>query len=109
MNRIKTLIELCQDQNQKILILTTITSSLQKITPKSQIKNLGFEIKAKDMISIDDMIGFLVNNGYARNSTANDIGEFAVRGNIIDVIIYGELQMDDDLIGFRFDFFGIWD
>ncbi|MDA7705618.1 transcription-repair coupling factor [Rickettsiales bacterium] len=100
------MIEISQNQNQQIVILTTANSVLQKITPKNDITNLGFEINQGNKIATDKMIEFLSNNGYKRMGTANDIGEFAVRGNIIDVIIYSKLQKNDDLIGYRFDFFG---
>ena len=104
--RIKTLIEISQNRDQKNLIITTVNSVLQKITPKDQIIDLGFEIKKGDSVPTDKMVKFLDNNGYKRMGTANDIGEFAVRGNIIDVVIYSKLQRSDDLIGYRFDFFG---
>lgn len=104
--RIKTLIEITQNQDQKILVITTVNSVLQKLSPKNQISNMGFEIKEKNSIPIEKMINFLSDNGYKRIGTANDIGDFAVRGNIIDVIIYSKLQKNDDLIGYRFDFFG---
>jgi transcription-repair coupling factor (superfamily II helicase) len=104
--RIKTLIEISQNRDQKTLIITTVNSVLQKITPKDQIIDLGFEIKKGDSVPTDKMVKFLDNNGYKRMGTANDIGEFAVRGNIIDVVIYSKLQRSDDLIGYRFDFFG---
>lgn len=105
-NRIKTLIKISQKREEKTVILTTINAILQKITPKNAVNNLGFEINQGDSVATDKMIQFLSDNGYKRMGTANDIGEFAVRGNIIDVIIYSKLQREDDLIGYRFDFFG---
>lgn len=110
-NRIRTLKTISQKLQTKTLIITTINAILQKIIAKSNIAHLGFEIKEKDIIKSDDLVSFLIDNGYKRMTTASDIGEFAVRGNIIDVIIYdklqdNKLQNDDDIIGFRFDFFG---
>ena len=90
----------------KTLIITTANSALQKTIPINLIKNLGFGIAVGDEIKVEDLTNYLVGNGYVRSPVANSVGEFAVRGSIIDIIIPSSYQKEDDLIGYRLDFFG---
>jgi transcription-repair coupling factor (superfamily II helicase) len=96
------------NSDKKILIITTINAVLQKTVPLSLIKNLGFKIEAGDEVSIDLLAQSLIDNGFSRQSIANNISEFAIRGNIVDIITAhnNSWQMADDLIGYRLDFFG---
>jgi transcription-repair coupling factor (superfamily II helicase) len=95
--------------SKKILVISTINAVLQKTIPLSLIKNLGFKIEEGEEISIDHLANFLIDNGFSRNSIANTIFEFAIRGNIVDIITSHHnkfLQNSEDLIGYRLDFFG---
>lgn len=91
--------------NKKILVITTINAVLQKTIPLNLVKNLGFQIEVGDEISIDLLASSLIDNGFTRSGIASDISEFAVRGNIVDIITSNN-QIADDLIGYRLDFFG---
>ena len=104
--RVKAFSALAKRSDQKTLIITTANSALQKTIPVNLIKNLGFGIAVGDEVKIEDLTGYLVSNGYSRSSVANSVGEFAVRGSIVDIIIPSSYQRDDDLIGYRLDFFG---
>jgi len=94
--------------DKKTLIITTINAVLQKTVPLSLIKNLGFKIEVGDEVSIDLLAQSLIDNGFSRQSIANGISEFAIRGSIVDIITAhnNSWQMADDLIGYRLDFFG---
>ncbi len=97
--------------SKKTLIITTINAILQKTVPLSLIKNLGFKIEVGDEISIDLLAESLIDNGFNRNTIARGISEFAIRGNIVDIIcpqshIATGANFIDDLIGYRLDFFG---
>ena len=91
--------------NKKTLIISTIKAVLQKTVPLSLIKNLGFKIEVGDEVSIDLLAQSLIDNGFSRQSIASGISEFAIRGNIVDIITANN-QIADDLIGYRLDFFG---
>ena len=93
------------NSDTKILVITTISSVLQKTVPFNLVKNLGFKISTGEEISIDILSQMLIDNGFSRVEIANNISEFAIRGNIVDIII-SHNQIADDLIGYRLDFFG---
>jgi transcription-repair coupling factor (superfamily II helicase) len=107
--RINCLHKLAKNKlDRKTLVITTINAVLQKTVPLSLIKNLGFKIEVGDEVSIDLLAQSLIDNGFTRQSIAGGISEFAIRGNIVDIITAhnNSWQMDDDLIGYRLDFFG---
>ncbi|MCE3254859.1 MAG: mfd [Rickettsiaceae bacterium] len=107
--RINTLRELCKnDSGKKTLVIASIGAVLQKTIPSSLIKNSGFKIETGEEISIDSLAQTLIDNGFSRVPTASSISEFAIRGNIVDIIApyNNSWQNADDLIGYRLDFFG---
>ena len=102
-SRIKTLYNLTSrivDKNY--FIVTSINALMQKTIALNDIKNLGLFLQVKAKNSLNQISEFLINKGYTRQSNANSVGEFAVRGGIIDVV----MQQAGDLIGYRIDFFG---
>ncbi len=102
-NRIKTLHQLASRKaGQNFFIITSVNAVLQKIIPASQIKNSGLFLQTKGRASIEEISAFLVTKGYRREACANDAGEFAVRGGIIDIV----MQQMMEVIGYRIDFFG---
>jgi len=99
--------------NHKTLVVTTINAVLQKTVPLNLIKYLGFKIEVGDEVPIDLLAQSLIDNGFNRQSIASGISEFAIRGNIVDIITshnqassYLGVGYLEDLIGYRLDFFG---
>jgi transcription-repair coupling factor (superfamily II helicase) len=102
-SRIKTLYRLAtRKNNQQFFIITSVNSVLQKTITPLQIKNLGLHLETGSKISLNQISEFLTAKGYERQACANDAGEFAVRGGIIDIV----MEQAADLIGYRVDFFG---
>ncbi|MBM5782129.1 MAG: transcription-repair coupling factor, partial [Pelagibacterales bacterium] len=102
-NRIKTLYKLAtRPENKRFFIITSINSILQKTITQSQIQNFGLYLQVGSKNSLNQIAEFLINKGYNRMSCANSVGEFAMRGGIIDIV----LESAGDLIGYRIDFFG---
>ena len=102
-SRIKTLYNLSSRVADKnYFIVTSINALMQKTIALNDIKNLGLFLQVKAKNSLNQICEFLINKGYTRQSNANGVGEFAVRGGIIDVV----MQQAGDLIGYRIDFFG---
>lgn len=102
-DRIKTLYQLAtRKEGKRFCIITSVNSALQKTVAPNQIKSLGLYIQTGSKISLTDVSKFLISKGYNREACANDVGDFAVRGGIIDVV----LHQAADLVGYRLDFFG---
>ncbi|MDA9573842.1 hypothetical protein N9R48_02840, partial [Rickettsiales bacterium] len=101
--RIKSLYKLAtRNDSKNFFIITSINSFMQKTLSLDAISDLGLYLKVGSKISISQIAKFLINKGYERQAVANDIGDFAIRGGIIDIV----LQQAADLIGYRIDFFG---
>lgn len=82
------------------IILTTINSLLQRVPPAKLLSQMSFIAKEGDKVNRTQLIEYLIKCGYVRMATANDMGEFAVRGSIIDILPSGYE------CGLRLDFFG---
>jgi transcription-repair coupling factor (superfamily II helicase) len=82
------------------IILTSVNSIMQRVPPRKVLEEISFLGKAGEKVSRDGLINYLIKCGYIRSATANDSGEFAVRGSIIDIMPSG------CALGLRLDFFG---
>jgi transcription-repair coupling factor (superfamily II helicase) len=82
------------------LVLTSVNAIMQRVPPRNILAQMSFIGRTGAKVSRDGLINYLVKCGYIRSATANDIGEFAVRGSIIDIIPSGYP------CGLRLDFFG---
>ncbi len=82
------------------LILTTVSAYLQRVPPRAELEGRNLTLKVGDVIRREDVIGYLASNGYVRNDTVVEAGEYASRGGILDVFPTGaEMPV-------RLDFFG---
>ncbi len=82
------------------ILITTINAIIQRVIPPEVIGEAAFSAAIGDEIIREELTSFLVLNGYINVGTANDQGEFALRGSIIDIIPSGSD------FGYRLDFFG---
>ena len=89
--RIETLSKLALDPNpkHKRLILTTIGAVIQKLPPKKIFLNARKTVKVGDKLNFDDFIHYVSINGYLRVEQVMESGEYAVRGDIIDIFPSG--------------------
>jgi transcription-repair coupling factor (superfamily II helicase) len=102
-NRVKTLHRLTsRKEGQKFFIITSAHALLQKVISQDEIANSGLFLQVGSKVSISQIAEFLVLKGYRREPCANDAGEFAVRGGIVDVVMQESLE----ITGYRLDFFG---
>ncbi|NRA74168.1 MAG: transcription-repair coupling factor [Rickettsiales bacterium] len=97
--RIRTLFDIINSSEPKIIVAST-RSVLQKIPTKNFLQSKSFSLRVGDVIERDKLIKDLVNIGYVRTSFVTTVGEFAIRGSIIDIA--GETVSH----GYRIDFFG---
>ncbi|MBL8577155.1 MAG: transcription-repair coupling factor [Mesorhizobium sp.] len=84
----------------RALILTTANSLLQRVPPAEVIEAQGFRAKPGNQVNMNELISRLEKSGFERVPTVRDVGEFAVRGGILDLYAPGA---DEAL---RLDFFG---
>ena len=86
--RINTLYEINNNNNDNIVIITTEDSIIQKIPPKNFITENIINLYINKNIQQELLINQLIEMGYERTYTSTEIGEFAVRGSIMDIILY---------------------
>lgn len=83
------------------VIITTYESLVQKVIPKEIIESgLVLSFKRGQEFEFEAAIRRLSQIGFHRMMNAIEVGEFAVRGSIIDVV------SEEGGIGYRLDFFG---
>lgn len=101
--RIKVLHRLLnRAENQNFLIITSINAILQKVISSSEIASSGLFLQVGGKISIEKIAQFLTLKGYQKEINANDVGQFALRGSIVDIVVQEAME----IVGYRLDFFG---
>jgi transcription-repair coupling factor (superfamily II helicase) len=82
------------------VILTTANAVLQRIPSANIIEAQTFHARSGNQIDMNQLIARLENSGFERVATVRDVGEFAVRGGILDLYAPGTPEP------LRLDFFG---
>lgn len=82
------------------IILTTANAIMQKLPPKSIIEGQSITARPGQSLDMDKLVHHLEHNGFERVSTVREIGDFAVRGGIVDLFAPGSEAP------VRLDFFG---
>ena len=100
-NRIRTLSRLLEKNNKKQkVIITTVSSLLQKVPPREFFQDSTIKICCEDIIDPQKLIESLYENGFVKVETVMEPGELALRGSLLDIFPTGaELP-------YRVDFFG---
>jgi transcription-repair coupling factor (superfamily II helicase) len=83
-----------------VLIVTTVSAILQKIPRQESYRGATLAGSVGDAIEPERLVKFFEGNGYVRTGTVREAGEYAVRGDIVDVFPPGEVDP------IRLDFFG---
>jgi transcription-repair coupling factor (superfamily II helicase) len=82
------------------ILLVTVNAMLQLMAPRDVIESLAFSAKPGNQIRMEELASRLERNGFERVSTVREVGEYAVRGGILDVFVPGTEEP------VRLDFFG---
>ncbi len=103
--RIDTLTALLSLENshtlhKPILVLTTASAILQRIPPKTFFQEGTLELATGKTIPFEQVKHYLAQNNYTVATTVMSVGEYAVRGGLIDVFPAGATNP------IRIDFFG---
>ena len=88
------------DNPHPAILLVSVNALLQKMPPRSVIGSLGFQARTGNQIRMDDLAQRLADNGFERVPTVREVGEFAIRGGILDAFVPGNQEP------VRLDFFG---
>jgi transcription-repair coupling factor (superfamily II helicase) len=67
------------------VVVTTVNAALQRLPPREAIVGASFAARVGDKLDIDAMQAFATRNGYSRAQTVREPGEYAIRGDIVDL------------------------
>ncbi len=98
--RIDALGQLAGDGDGTRLVVTTVAAFLQRVPLHRSFAEARLAMEEGAGLAPASLVEFLAANGYARNGTVAEAGEFAVRGGIVDLFPPGAAQP------LRVDFFG---
>jgi len=82
------------------VILTTANALLQRVPKPTVVETQSLRAKAGGRIEMKELVARLENSGFDRVATVREVGEFAVRGGILDLYAPGTPE------ALRLDFFG---
>lgn len=91
--RIDTLSKLAINSSKKrTIVLTSIGAVIQKLPPKKIFLNSRKCIKVGETLDFDSFLHYISINGYTRVEQVMEAGEYAIRGDIIDIFPTGAEQ-----------------
>ncbi|HEV8481681.1 MAG TPA: transcription-repair coupling factor [Candidatus Eisenbacteria bacterium] len=107
--RLETLYTLAAPHARKHgrVIVTTVRALAQRVPSAAKLWRARLPLAVGDQIDLDQLAGRLVALGYERRPMVSAVGEFAVRGGIVDVFALGSddpwrLEFDDrELVSLR--------
>ena len=82
------------------LLSTTVNALVQRVPPRARIAAETFSAAPGNAIDTNLIVAWLESNGFLRTGTVREVGEYAVRGGIIDLYPAG---LPNPV---RLDFFG---
>ena len=77
-------------QNKRPIICSSIQSLSTKTLSKENFDKLSMKIHTGDKINQKDFIDSLISSGYTHSSIVESVGQFAKRGDIIDLFCLSE-------------------
>ena len=90
--RIAALAALVEGEARAQIILTTAGGFLQRVPPRDVLRGARLEIAAGHDLDRDALQALLSRGGYNRTGTVMEPGDFALRGDIVDIFPTGEAQ-----------------
>lgn len=81
-DRISSIFKL--NENSWDIIITSVESLIQKVLPYKLLEPISFSINEQQLISRESIIKKLNIGGYRRVSLVEEVGDYAVRGSVID-------------------------
>ena len=88
--RLKTLSTLCDFSPKKpTVILTSLPAVLGKLPPREFFLNRTLKLSAGQSFDLEKTKNFLSKYGYVYTSQVSEMGEYAIRGGIVDIFPVG--------------------
>lgn len=89
---------------QQGIYLVTAEAAMQKVLSKQQFMNRRRALAVGEMVNLDELLDTLVKFGYERVDHVDGIGQFSVRGGIVDIFaVNRELPVRLELFGDEID------
>lgn len=85
------------------VITATLEGALQRIMPSDIMLEHSFAIELGDEISLEETAQLLVRAGYKRADIVEGVGQFAIRGGILDIFPPGVSPVRCELFGDEVD------
>ena len=76
-------------QGDPLILVASIESILNKLITPELFKKHMLEIRVGDIIQLDDLAQLLIDSGYERESMVEGVGQFSIRGGIVDFFAPG--------------------
>jgi transcription-repair coupling factor (superfamily II helicase) len=67
------------------VLLTTVNAALQRVAARGRMASETFAAAPGDAVDMDALVQWLERNGFTRASAVRDVGDYAVRGGIVDL------------------------
>ncbi len=71
--------------NEKVFVLASVAAVTQKLMPPDIISKQHQDFVAGKSLNIDQLTAYLNLNGYQRVGTVREVGDYAIRGHLIDL------------------------
>lgn len=98
--RMATLAALSKQEDDAGIVLATVNALLQRVPARELVAAQSLQLKPGNVRAMSEIVQWLEVNGFSRASTVRDVGEYAVRGGILDLYAPGGAAP------VRLDFFG---
>lgn len=72
-------------KEQPITVVTDVASFMDTLVSKDIVKHNILTINSEDTISMEEYAKLLTKNGYTRCQQVDSLGQFAIRGGILDI------------------------
>lgn len=72
-------------ENEKVTVITTFDALMNTMSPAEQMWESVLHIAAGDTLELEKLVEQLVRMGYDRQYQVDNIGQFALRGGILDI------------------------
>ena len=72
-------------KGEKLIVIAEAAAAVQKSISAEDFRRLSFSVSAGDKLPRDDLLKKLLDMGYERTAEVEYVGQFSVRGGILDV------------------------
>jgi transcription-repair coupling factor (superfamily II helicase) len=92
------------------VVTTTIRALMQRTMPTDLLRDRTIHLSIGSNVSLSELIRHLVNLGFERLPLVEEVGQFSVRGGIVDIFPHGyENPLRVELVGDRIESLRLFD